>query len=495
MASYAPPQTAFDLRPPQTTNNLGRPRFARTRDTMPHLKGISEESTTTTVSGRFSQSLVLDDILDRDSAQSILKRTLSVGTANSTTSSFAERMNACRFTNFDQFHLRDIGRGSCGSVFEVPGTPHAIKKGANTAAIWNDFNLTNHAYNSYLTSLGLFEYAFHDHRVPRVPMARYFNGPNSDDFWTANMTRFPEADRTRAATFHVDRILPVPEPTRQALVRQFFDEDRGTQRAVLANPENKDCLVRVYFGRNNPNMHPYNSTDTLRNFPLYLDQAKMIGIDVDGYAEEMAIGLAILHWKAGIDAQDTEFVIGSSTTKAFATVYLDHESAPPPASTMDDFTQRETQLWMLDYDKCTKFNLGRGVSEKLVEKYLIAVTGNDPYFPHPGLDVGLWQRFRKTYLTASEIIIRSRQLEHQVARFPVMLVERWEKWAEKDIEAEEFDPFERTGEDYEPESDLNGEETETETEAELEEETETADDDDDDEDEDDAISLDSSISN
>ncbi len=114
---------------------------------MAPTKDTSEESTDTTLSVALARSLVLKDALDQQAAADLrlLKRTLSVGTVVSTTSSFAERMNGARFEVVDHFHLRDIGRGSCGSVFEIPGTPYAIKKGANTGAIWNDFNLTNHA--------------------------------------------------------------------------------------------------------------------------------------------------------------------------------------------------------------------------------------------------------------------------------------------------------------------------------------------------------------
>ncbi|EXJ91276.1 hypothetical protein A1O1_04386 [Capronia coronata CBS 617.96] len=179
----------------------------------------------------------------------------------------------------------------------------------------------------------------------------------------------------------------------------------------------------------------------------------MVGIHVDAYAEEMAIGLAILHWKAGIDAQDTEFVIGCSATKTFATVYSDHGSVQPPASTTDDFTERETQLWMLDFDKCSKIDLEDKAlsSSQVVEKYMVAVTGNDPYFPHPCLVVDLWRKFRRAYLKASEILIKHRRLGRRVAKLPLMLMEQCEKWGEKDLEAEEYDPFERHSDDEEAE--------------------------------------------
>jgi hypothetical protein len=112
-------------------------------------KNFSEESTATNLSEGMRRSLILKDILD-DEACDLLKRTLSVGSVQSTSSNFAPRMNAARFSRpLDHLKFRDIGRGSCGSIFEIPGTPYAIKKGTNTTAIWNDYNLTSLAYNSY----------------------------------------------------------------------------------------------------------------------------------------------------------------------------------------------------------------------------------------------------------------------------------------------------------------------------------------------------------
>lgn len=352
-------------------------------------------------------------------------------------------MNTARFKN-PTSEFRDIGRGSCGSIFEMHGTAHAIKKGSNVDSIWNDFNLTNRAYNSCVASTNLLKYTFPGLRIPRVPRAEMFNSPRSEEWWNAHMLRFPADDRTRAAMFYLDRILPVTEVSRFALVNKFFHRD--AQHAVLGNIENEDCLIRLYFGQTNPEDGLYSSDTTLRNFPLYLDQAKDIKLDVNKYAQEMALGLAILHWEAQIDGQDTEFVIGTSTTKVFGHEYPNHRTIPPPESTMENFSERETQLWMLDYDKCadTSFDTPDLVSD-VVKKYLVAVTGNDPYFPHPCLDIDLWQCFRQVYLKASRIIIKNRKLKQEIHILPEMVIQEWEHWGRQDLEAAEddSDPFER----------------------------------------------------
>ncbi|KIW77852.1 hypothetical protein Z517_07685 [Fonsecaea pedrosoi CBS 271.37] len=419
---------------------------------MSQNKDISEESTSTTLSEGLTRSLVLKQLLDKQVATEILKRTLSVGSVQSTASSFAERMKAAGFDNRPD--LRDIGRGTCGSVFEIPGTTQAIKKGANADSIWTDFCLTNCAYNSYLSWARLLAENFPGRRTPRVPRARNFHGPEAHEFWTASISRFPKEDQTTAAVFYLDRILPVPSLTREALIRQFYQDDKQVQHDVHIHPPNRDCLIRVYFGENKPDATLYGPTDSLRNFPLYLDQAKMVGLNVNAYAEEMAMGLAILHWQAQIDAQDTEFVIGNSTVNPFAAQRPYPTIFKRPVSSMDNFSLRETQMWMLDFDKCSAVDLhSKNLSSDIVRKYLVAVTGNDPYFPHPRRDPDLWQQFRKVYLQASEIIITTRQqLKPLVAKLPAMLIKQWELWGDENMAAEEFDPFERnSGQEVEEE--------------------------------------------
>ena len=441
-------------------------------------KDFSEESTATTLSEGMRRFLILKDILDQEACD-VLQRTLSVGSVQSTASSFATRMNAARFSRTpDQKTFRDIGRGSCGSIFEIPGTPYAIKKGANTTSIWNDFNLTNLAYNSTLESMGLLKYEFANRRVPRVPKARYFNTPDSE-WWSQpeNVTRFPKDDQIKAAVFHLDRILPIVKNARQALIRVFYQKDEETQRNVFNNVDNRDCLVRLYFGDDSPTTKSYDSSQTLRNFPLYLDQAKMLGLNIHGYTEEMAIGLAILHWQAQIDSQDTEFVLGTSTTTVRGTYYPNHRSTTPPTYTSDDFTQRETQLWMLDFDKCTEVDFESCSSEEVVQKYFVAVTGNDPYFPHPGKDVDLWRTFRDVYLRASRIIVKARRLKSPIRQLPLALIQRWENWGNMDVQIQDDDPFERGSDDDE-------EEDEEEEEEQEEDDDEDEDDDDDDDDDD-----------
>jgi hypothetical protein len=398
----------------------------------------------TTLSTALERPSNLEANLSEAATKEVLKRTLSVGTVISTGLSFAERMNADRHLSTDTTDYRDIGRGSCGSIFEIPGSANAIKKGANITSIWNDYVLTNVAHKSYITWAGLMQIKFPGLRVPRVPSAQLFHSPDSDDYWKANLHHFPKPDQTRAATFFVERILPVPLLTRQAIIGHFYETSQQAQTAEIR--ENSDCLVRIYLGKKHDMPHKYNSTDTLRNFPLYLNDAKLLDLPVTVYAEEMAIGLAILHWDAGIDAADTEFVIGNSINAQMKLDPVSLRSAPPPVSTAKDFGSRETQMWMLDYDKCSALNLSGAPPDVIVQKYLVAVTGNDPYYPNTQLDKALWGCFRAAYQKASSLINQFKEIEEDVAALPALVMDRWEEWAAENAKAEDDDPFDRVDE-------------------------------------------------
>jgi hypothetical protein len=173
---------------------------------------MSGERPPTTHQADHAGGLTPEDHLNDQDTRQTLQQTLSSG--YSTASTLALRLNQARCAPVTNKSLRDIGRGSCGSVFEVPGTSVAIKKGANVEAIWNDYNLANTAYNSYLACAGLVSRRFPGRRAPSVPAASFYYSPDSDDFSTANLQRFPMADQTRAAIFHLDRISPVSSTTR-----------------------------------------------------------------------------------------------------------------------------------------------------------------------------------------------------------------------------------------------------------------------------------------
>lgn len=103
-------------------------------------------------------------------------------------------------------------------------------------------------------------------------------------------------------------------PVRSAVVDAVFPKLIAARKDNLVdNGENKDCLVSLYTGRR---IVDRSKTDPnsikLRNFPLHIDEMERLKPSSELYASVMAQALAIMHWKAGGDANDVEFVLGSS---------------------------------------------------------------------------------------------------------------------------------------------------------------------------------------
>ena len=313
--------------------------------------------------------------------------------------------------------LRIIGLGSCGTVFEMPDSELACKKGAKESNMWTDFCLTNKVHNATNEVREITQEAFPDSTIPRTPQCHEYHPVDDDIFWSTNLQRFPESHRTKQPLFVVDRILPLPTHIRMDLIEEYFDQDEGIQQEAKADPDNKDCLVRIYLGERESDRQQSEVYDTLRNFPLRLNMMEELGLEVSELANEMAIGLAIMHWQAQVDGMDVEFVLGSSSAtwngeeqKAYNDIL-----APPHLVEVISFKRRAVHIWMLDFDKATTIELKeQDVDKKLVSAYL----GNDPYYPRPQIDEALWNEFCGFYLKASDLILRKKGVDERVLRLP-----------------------------------------------------------------------------
>ena len=317
--------------------------------------------------------------------------------------------------------LRTIGLGSCGTVFEIPGTELAYKKGTNEAGIWGDFCRTNKVHNAIRDVREMMHTAFPTSVIPKTPMCHSYHSITDDDFWSTNLQIFPETHRTKQPLFMVDKILPLPREIREDLIKLYFDSDETVQKHALDDEENEHCLVRVYLGeRTTTSRHPHKH-DTLRNFPLRLDMMEELNLDILQLAIELAIGLATLHWQACVDGMDTEFVIGSSATwdterpRAY-----DDKKSPPHHVQVINFKRRALHLWMLDFDKASAIEFTEhDMDKKLVPAFL----GNDPYYPRPQVDEELWDEFCDAYLKASEVILRRKKVKKAILDLPQRLLD------------------------------------------------------------------------
>lgn len=223
-------------------------------------------------------------------------------------------------------------------------------------------------------------------------------------------TTFPGSLKDRqqsGAAFMIDRILPRPKDSRMALIDRYFEDDEQIKQAAAAEKTNSDCLVRLYLGEREPEELPDQAYTTLRNFEMRLNMIQALGVDGVAHVKDMAFGLAIVHWQAGVDGMDMEFVLGSCATKAparFPYAIENYAANKPFDIPPRDFTERPIHLWMLDFDKAnciefTKFDVDN--------KLRLAFLGNDPYFPRPFTadDDYLWKDFSATYLKASSLIL------------------------------------------------------------------------------------------
>ena len=373
----------------------------------------------------------------------LLKRALSTKSVISNTSSFASRMQRVALqSELEREDLRIIGLGSCGTVFEIPGSELAFKKGTSESGIWRDFCLTNRVHNAVQNVRMMMQEAFPDSTIPKTPLCHNYHSADNEKFWSNNVERFPPGRRTKQPLFTVDRILPLPQKAREGLIELYFDEDEKAQQEAKDDQDNKDCLVRIYLGERESIRQQSDVYDTLRNFPLRLNMMEDLELEVSELANEMAIGLAILHWQAQVDGMDVEFVFGSSAT--WDTEHLigyDDISAPPhmvetTPHTVEtiNFKRRALHLWMFDFDKATETELTK---DDVVTKLVPAFIGNDPYYPMPQVNEELWDEFCGTYLKASEVILQGKRVNQRVRSLPrrfldevLMMLKKHEDWNE-----------------------------------------------------------------
>jgi hypothetical protein len=144
---------------------------------------------------------------------------------------------------------------------------------------------------------------------------------------------------------------------------------------------------------------------SLRNFALHLNEMEGLGLPVVEYATVMADAYAVMHWKAQVDADDVEFVLGKAPRLKRSQTLEELESGSYLVShrigKTFDYTRQTIGMWLIDFNNCQRITLdGKGV--KMMVR---AFWNNDPYTPRPSgnddLDAALWLQFRRRYLDSS----------------------------------------------------------------------------------------------
>lgn len=228
----------------------------------------------------------------------------------------------------------------------------------------------------------------------------------------------------------VERVLPLPKPTRERLIDLYCPEKH--REAAKKYGPNKDCLIKPLFGRQRQSNNSKVRIFSLRNFKLHLDQIREIGFEelhAFDILYAMADALAVLHWHTKIARMDIEFLLGSTPAeeqKVRRSMPLELLlTSEGPKSNFEyitnsnvDFTRRVTSLWLLDFDACS----GISMDELGVEKACKAFFETEPFFPRPverKLDpeaADLWSAFGNRDLhTANQFI--DNQYKHLPALF------------------------------------------------------------------------------
>jgi hypothetical protein len=334
--------------------------------------------------------------------------------------------------------MRVIGRGTCGTIYTSasPSTV-AYKVGRDKDALWNDIQLTARVHGSFEEA----KTAVDDERnvsLPRVPGIKGW------------MNRIEHAGLLEGGV-PADSLIPTtPRESRQALLSRF--NFTASKAEVLTDPENDFCLIRPYLGLASRVGEALCRADNLWNFSLTLEDSLTfdLGEDVRELARKMARGLATIHWHAGIDGMDIEFVLGEAhgwdnaqmeltdmkDDEPFLTPTADHltlDVQSPFQHTMPAPNARRTQLYVLDFDKAFRLSFDR--PDVAIRRLATAVTCNDPYSPNPAAEnkneKQLWETFKRAYLRAAHTMSDglARQYGEQARWWPETFLREWEEKA------------------------------------------------------------------
>lgn len=354
------------------------------------------------------------------SDSAILQRSLSLKSVISTTSSFSRRFQSARFRPELQ-KINQIGSGLQGAVFEVVGQALALKKespGNETLSsnLWHEFIIHR------AVSAAFDEYEHATHRQVHVPKPyRFISKTQNHTFWDEVLPKMPLAYRARGDVVKMERILPLPKVVRKALITHLYGRDRNLEatdiESLLNEPNNKHCLARVYFGQTIGPMNLDNSAP-LRNFPLYLGFMEELGIDTVAIANEMGKAYAILHWGAGINGDDVEFVLGTSAVEV-----------PRALVEPQDFQHRAVGLYLLDFGQCEAVDLTQDCDVVYQAIKGAMVTGdNQRFIPHYSRSPGLFEVFKNGYMDAGNAILLQKQLSDKFSMVDFM--QEYEEYAE-----------------------------------------------------------------
>ncbi|KAK4947620.1 hypothetical protein LTR10_013566 [Elasticomyces elasticus] len=308
--------------------------------------------------------------------------------------------DALQQQSFDLADLKVIGKGQCGQIWTRVGSGLVIKTNnpGKEDQLWNDCCMHQVIEEAIrMTNL---------HRVIRNPQFGYW-ARLTDGFWD-DVPEDIKPDIEYRYGLVSSRIEPVTEGLRRDIVEAFAPSS-AIKRTILADPDNRDCLVRLYLGRREKGLDK--QAFRLRNFDLSVNEMEELQLNTSEFAIDMAITLAILHWSARVDANDVEFVLDRNPILDMPASAMDcnNSNKDNAGFLCQDITlgKRHNVMWLLDFDQCKRFTDDNAGVKQLMQSFYF----NDPYYPRPQAndinDVALWATFRDNYLQASGLLTDS----------------------------------------------------------------------------------------
>ena len=166
------------------------------------------------------------------------------------------------------------------------------------------------------------------------------------------------------AVYTMERVSTVPPPLAKRIREHCFPE--------AYKCDVRPFLGRVYFGQRRATTGRFFNP---LNFAITPTCLTALGLPCEGLAASMGTALARIHFVAGYDGRDVEFVLGGAT----------HHANVEPA------------FFVIDFNQMRRVPPGGGdaVTQQLAE----AVWTNDPYVPRA--DSPFWPAFRAGYEAAA----------------------------------------------------------------------------------------------
>lgn len=305
--------------------------------------------------------------------------------------------------------LRRIGQGFCGTVWADTTGTCALKRedGGPGRSLYNDYVMHQTVSQSFCTSRS----------AAYVPGCCEYVSCDDRAWWDEHLSRFPKNFQIPCNLLVTNRIPSFSKTVRNTIIDLYCPE--SLKSSIKSSEPDQDCLIRPYLGRKRRfEIHSRFKAFSLRNFPLHIDQIEDLALDGVLYARAMAETLAILYWKAHIDANDVEFVLAPPPTKPEQSVCFGESLAHQ--NILCSHSLGEHVIWILDFDCCKTMPL----NEKGVNQAVAAFYKNDPYYPRPRCgDIksqALWNAFKDRFLEASDAMLKRGSSE---ARLPTLWVE------------------------------------------------------------------------